>query len=65
MGGAAGAAAAHDEGSVAILETPFFETERVRRMAETFVGKCGSVPAFLANLTMELFNESEMRTTRE
>jgi hypothetical protein len=30
-------------------------------MAETFVGKCGSVPAFLANLTMELFNESEMR----
>ena len=65
VGGAAGAAAAHDEGSVAILETPFFETERVRRMAETFVGKCGSVPAFLANLTMELFNESEMRTTRE
>ena len=65
VGGAAGAAAAHDEGSVAILETPFFETERVRRMAETFVGKCGSVPAFLANLTMELFDESEMRTTRE
>ena len=61
VGGAAGAAAAHDEGSVSILATPFCETERVRRMAETFVGKCGSVPAFLANLTMELFNESEMR----
>ena len=61
VGGAAGAAAAHDEGGVALLATPFAETERVRRMADTFVGKCGSVPAFLANLTTELFNESEMR----
>ena len=61
VGGAAGAAAAHDEGSVALLATPAAETEKVRRMADTFVGKCGSVPAFLANLTMELFNESEMR----
>ena len=64
VGGAAGAAAAHDEGSVALLATPAAETEKVRRMADTFVGKCGSVPAFLANLTMELFNESEMRGTR-
>ena len=59
-----GAAAAHHEGSVELLATPAAETEKVRRMAETFVGKCGSVPAFLANLTMELFNESEMRGTR-
>ena len=59
--GAAGAAAARDEGSVALLATPLAETEKVRRMADTFVGKCGSVPAFLANLTTELFNESEMR----
>jgi len=64
VGGAAGAAAAHDEGQVALLATPAAETEKVRRMADTFVGKCGSVPAFLANLTMELFNESEMRGTR-
>ena len=64
VGGAAGAAAAHDDGSVALLATPAAETEKVRRMADTFVGKCGSVPAFLANLTMELFNESEMRGTR-
>ena len=64
VGGAAGAAAAHDEGQVALLATPAAETEKVRRMADTFVGKCGSVPAFLANLTMELFNESEMRGAR-
>ena len=64
VGGAASAAAAHHEGSVELLATPAAETEKVRRMAETFVGKCGSVPAFLANLTMELFNESEMRGTR-
>ena len=64
MGGAASAAAARTTRAPSSLATPAAETEKVRRMAETFVGKCGSVPAFLANLTMELFNESEMRGTR-
>ena len=37
VGGAArGAAAAHHEGSVELLATPAAETEKVRRMAETF-----------------------------
>ena len=30
------------------------------RQVETFIGRCRSVPAFTANLTMELFNQQTL-----
>ena len=42
-----------------IIETDYSSTAEVKLMTHTFVDRCGSVPAFLANLTMELFNKSE------
>ena len=51
--------AGHYEGTITLVPTRYSETSSVKLMVDTFVGKCGSVPAFLANLTMELFNKSE------
>lgn len=48
-----------NEGTVTIIETDYSSTAEVKLMTHTFVDRCGSVPAFLANLTMELFNKSE------
>ena len=47
-------------GKVDLLPTPYAETPEVKLMVDTFVGRCRSVPAFVANLTMELFNKQTL-----
>lgn len=55
-----GATGAAGGGKVELLPTPYAETPEVKLMVDTFVGRCRSVPAFVANLTMELFNKQTL-----
>ena len=55
-----GATGAAGGGKVDLLPTPYAETPEVKLMVDTFVGRCRSVPAFVANLTMELFNKQTL-----
>jgi mitotic spindle assembly checkpoint protein MAD1 len=44
-------------GTVELLPTPYTSTDELRRMIDMYVGKWSSVPGFVANLTIELFNK--------
>lgn len=44
-------------GGMEILETPFTAEPSRQREVQTFVHKFRSIPAFTANLTMELFQK--------
>lgn len=45
--------------AVTIKSTPFIETPEQKRSVETFVARLGSIPAFVANHTIEAFNQSD------
>ena len=45
--------------AVTIKSTPFIETPEQKRSVETFVSRLGSIPAFVANHTIEAFNQSD------
>lgn len=45
--------------AVSIKSTPFIETPEQKRSVETFVARLGSIPAFVANHTIEAFNQSD------
>ena len=44
-------------GTVELLPAPYTSTDEMRRMIDMYVGRWSSVPGFVANLTMELFNK--------
>ena len=44
-------------GTVELLPAPYTSTEEMRRMIDMYVTRWSSVPGFVANLTMELFNK--------
>ena len=44
-------------GTVELLPTPYTSTDELRRMIDMYVAKWSSVPGFVANLTIELFNK--------
>mmetsp|Transcript_3177 Transcript_3177/g.9010 ORF Transcript_3177/g.9010 Transcript_3177/m.9010 type:complete len:779 (-) Transcript_3177:5355-7691(-) len=44
-------------GGMEMLDTPFTIQPARQREVQTFIGKFGSIPAFTANLTMELFQK--------
>jgi mitotic spindle assembly checkpoint protein MAD1 len=54
--GKVGATGASSGGKVELLPTPYTSHPEVKMMVDTFIGRCRSVPGFVANLTMELFN---------
>ena len=45
--------------AVTMKSTPFVETPEQKRSVETFVARLGSIPAFVANHTIEAFNQSD------
>lgn len=45
--------------AVTMKSTPFIETPEQKRSVETFVARLGSIPAFVANHTIEAFNQSD------
>lgn len=51
-----GATGVESGGTVELLPAPYTSTEEMRRMIDMYVGRWSSVPGFVANLTMELFN---------
>ena len=54
--GKVGATGVDVPGRVTLSPTPYSESAEVKLGAETFVTRFRSVPGFVANLTMELFN---------
>jgi mitotic spindle assembly checkpoint protein MAD1 len=54
--GKVGATGGDVPGRVTLLPTPYSESAEVKLGVETFVTRFRSVPGFVANLTMELFN---------
>ena len=44
-------------GTVELLPAPYTSTDEMRRMIDVYVTRWSSVPGFVANLTMELFNK--------
>jgi len=55
-----GATGASSGGKVELMPTPYTVTPEVKMMVDTFIGRCRSVPGFVANLTMELFNKQTL-----
>ena len=60
-----GATGAAGGGKADLHPTPYAETPEVKLMVDTSVGRCRSVPAFVANLTMELFNKQTLEREGE
>lgn len=58
--GKVGATGAGSSGKVELLPTAYAGSTEVKMMVDTFVGRCRSVPGFIANLTMELFNKQTL-----
>ena len=45
--------------TVSLKETPFVAAPEIRRSVETFVTRMRSIPAFIANHTIETFNQRD------
>ena len=58
--GKVGATGASSGGKVELLPTAYTSQPEIGTMVNTFVGRCRSVPGFIANLTMELFNRQTL-----
>jgi len=46
---------------VTLAPSAFVETPEVKRSADTFVERCGSIPAFVGNHTVEMFNHVQSK----
>jgi len=58
--GKVGATGASSGGKVELLPTEYTASPEVKIGVDTFIGRCRSVPGFIANLTMELFNKQTL-----